>query len=252
MLRNLPVFCLTIILIGFLLLTGESPILSQTLILPSPSSLSAEPRPCSEHKIGIASEYWRVKKGDQFAVSAIHTYEEKASLRYLWAVSNAQIVTGQGSKKIIIKAGSLKTHGFLNASGFVKVSLIVERAGEKTSCVSEASHSVMIGRHRESNNFAQVENLTLSETEINLSCSDVAPNMLVDVSVTGIDAENDPLTFIHYVSAGKVIGSGRYVKWDLTGVKLGMHQIWVYANDGCGPCGQPNIKTIKVVMCKQG
>jgi hypothetical protein len=46
--------------------------------------------------------------------------------------------------------------------------------------------------------------------------------------------------------AGKIVGYGAKVVWDLTGVKAGTYTITAAANDGCGLCGKFVTKTVVV------
>lgn len=51
------------------------------------------------------------------------------------------------------------------------------------------------------------------------------------------DKENDVLTYAYTVDAGKIIGQGANVIWDLVGVSPGQYMITAGVNDGCGICG---------------
>jgi hypothetical protein len=76
------------------------------------------------------------------------------------------------------------------------------------------------------------ENLTgLSSKEIN-------------VTVTAVDPENDVLTYNYSVSAGRIIGNGAKVIWDLKGVSPGTYSITVGVDDGAGIVGMTKTKAI--------
>jgi len=91
-------------------------------------------------------------------------------------------------------------------------------------------------------------NLWADVTDLELSSHDLAAstNKLIDVSTTAVDPENDPLTYNYTVTAGKIIGDGRRVVWDLSGVAPGTYEITVGADDGCGICGQTQTKTVTI------
>lgn len=69
---------------------------------------------------------------------------------------------------------------------------------------------------------------------------------IVSVRAVAVDPELDPLSFIYNVSAGKIIGTGSEVKWDLTNAGLGDHTITVYVDDGCGRCGSSQTQTVRI------
>lgn len=68
----------------------------------------------------------------------------------------------------------------------------------------------------------------------------------VNVTVTAVDPENDPLVYVYVVSAGKIVGSGAKVIWDLSGVGPGMYTITAGVDDGCGLCGTTKTQVITI------
>lgn len=68
----------------------------------------------------------------------------------------------------------------------------------------------------------------------------------VSVSTTAFDADNDPLIYHYVVSAGRIVGSGKDVVWDLTGVSPGTYTITAGVDDGCGLCGTTATKTVVI------
>jgi len=108
------------------------------------------------------------------------------------------------------------------------------------------------------NKFANVTNLTLSQTEVAAPCpSGFVPregqvcsdNMTVQVTTTAVDPENDVLTYNYTVSQGRIVGQGANVSWDLTGVAPGQYTITAGVDDGCGVCGQTQTRTVTVRAC---
>lgn len=126
---------------------------------------------------------------------------------------------------------------------------------------------------------ANVENVTLSQTEIISSCSMSntcsESNQKIEVSTYATDPENDPLDYSYTVSDGKIIGLNKAeeitvskilpktydiknvkkledsvkVVWDLSGVKAGTYTITAAVDDGCGFCGTPVTKTVTIKDC---
>jgi len=60
------------------------------------------------------------------------------------------------------------------------------------------------------------------------------------------DPEGDVLTYVYKVSAGRIVGSGSTVIWDLSGVAPGSYSITAAVDDGCGLCGKFITKTVKI------
>lgn len=102
-----------------------------------------------------------------------------------------------------------------------------------------------------------VDKLTLSKTEIVVSCSNVkgtnnscsASKPEVTVKIEATDPENDVLTYEYTVSGGKIIGQGYNVVWDLSGVEPGNYEIKVGVNDGGGICGATKTEMLVVKEC---
>jgi len=104
---------------------------------------------------------------------------------------------------------------------------------------------------------ADVTKLTLSKTSIKLSCDpDTDVNrQLIEISVEAYDRYNDVLTYVYNPSAGKVIGNGPNVMWDLTGVPPGRYTFTAGVNDGCGVCGYTKTEMVEIVRetpCNSG
>jgi hypothetical protein len=213
----------------------------QSLVLRGMPHLEAGSGDCSTIRVGIASERWRVRKGDLFEVSAFAPFQDTPEFQYEWNVDNGKIISGQGKESITIKAGGRKTPGYLNATGFVGMQLTV-RPRTSSPCSVSVSASIMIGKYRESNAFSKVESTSLSKGVMTASCDQAddssmditVDDTLVDVLTTASDPENDPLTCQYVVSAGKIIGRGAKVKWDLSDAPIGTHRILVGTDDGNG------------------
>jgi len=102
-----------------------------------------------------------------------------------------------------------------------------------------------------------VTNLTLSSSTITLPCpagSSSASGACNDassvtVNTTAVDPEGDVLTYNYTVSAGRVVGTGSSVSWDLGGVAPGSYTITAGVDDGCGICGKTMTQTVNIVTC---
>ena len=241
-----------------LLISLNIPVRSQALLLPSPSQFANGTGECEKVFVAIANEDWRVRKGASFEVSAAHPFSPSDGFSYQWQVSNGKIVSGLGTQRIKIKAGGGTRAGYLNASGFVSILLRVTKTFAGGSCNVETSREVMIGRHAESNSFANVDDVALDETRLVRQCPPgkrpikgqiESPDMLVGVSVKASDLENDVLTFAYFASAGKIVGKGERVQWDLTEADSGTHTLIVAADDGNGLLGRTVTRQVTIQEC---
>jgi hypothetical protein len=122
---------------------------------------------------------------------------------------------------------------------------------------------VWIGRRNERqgdivNPPANVTGLTLSDETITGGCQPgfrpregqtCNESTMINVSTLAVDPDNDPLVYNYTVSGGRIVGSGKDVQWDLSGVSPGTYTITAGVDDGCGVCGQTQTKTITIAEC---
>jgi hypothetical protein len=78
----------------------------------------------------------------------------------------------------------------------------------------------------------------------------IVDDTLVDVLTIASDPENDRLTYQYVVSAGKIIGRGAKVKWDLSDAPIGTHRILVGTDDGNG-IHRVGAAAIDVIPCAE-
>jgi hypothetical protein len=104
----------------------------------------------------------------------------------------------------------------------------------------------------EVNQVANVTDLKAEKEVIYLTCtlkSDLAcagDEMKIRITTEAEDKEGDILTYEYTVGAGKIIGQGANVVWDLSGVPVGQYSITAGVNDGCGICGKTMTKTVEI------
>ena len=132
--------------------------------------------------------------------------------------------------------------------------------------VSEDPHGFMIqvfaGRRNKRqaeivNQPPNVTGLTLSASTITLPCPPGShstsggcnDSTSVTVNTTAVDPEGDVLTYNYTTSAGRVVGTGASVSWDLSGVAPGSYTITAAVDDGCGICGKTMTQTVNIVNC---
>lgn len=92
-----------------------------------------------------------------------------------------------------------------------------------------------------------INNCNSSNEIINKNCSDNPQKINVFTRV--LNPRNDVLTYSYTVMGGKIIGQGKKVVWDLTGVKAGTYSITSAVDDGCGFCGFPKTRKVVVKEC---
>jgi hypothetical protein len=95
--------------------------------------------------------------------------------------------------------------------------------------------------------------LNLDKTEMTKGCvpSNNNENMLrikVYADVSTNDA-NYAFLYNYKVSAGKIIGEGKEVIWDLSDLSQGIYTISAFVDNGCGLCGKVITKTISISDC---
>lgn len=102
---------------------------------------------------------------------------------------------------------------------------------------------------------ANVEYLNLSKYEFTPDCPASISNETehnfyyakIEVATKGGSADpTDILTYNYTVSAGKIIGRGANVMWDLKGVGPGTYTITAGVDNGCGVCGETKTETVIV------
>ena len=87
-----------------------------------------------------------------------------------------------------------------------------------------------------------VSDLNLSRTDFEYSLSN---KQIIVITTTSADAD-DVITYQYIVSAGKIVGSGPKVIWDLSGVQPGNYTITAGVDDGCGICGKTVTRTVTI------
>ena len=61
---------------------------------------------------------------------------------------------------------------------------------------------------------------------------EIAAGQSTQITATGFDADNDPLTYMWSAPAGRITGSGERVRFDSTGLSPGKYVVRVTASDG--------------------
>jgi len=239
-------------------LTGSIVLAALSLFLSIESSAQ-----CPNAASTIMSEWEVVKAGETVKLEVRQPNGELDKGEFVWEVPNGTIVSGQQTNRIVVStsATALETseakpkpesepkqddvHGYIWIIGFhsernrtVPLNVVATSISQAGCSDVRFSTTIRIGRRSVAvDRPADATDLTLSET---------SEPMIVDVSTKAIDFEDDPLTYNYTITAGKIIGTGANVKWDLTGVLPGTYEIKVAVDDGCGECGKTVTRSFTV------
>jgi|GEM_PF-2873736 len=103
------------------------------------------------------------------------------------------------------------------------------------------------------NEPSNVTILTFDKEVIYSSCTGKPASECADdgakIKVTTVaeDKENDVIVYKYTVIAGRIIGQGGSIVWDLSGVPPGKYSIVVGSDDGCGICGRTMTKEVEIM-----
>lgn len=97
--------------------------------------------------------------------------------------------------------------------------------------------------------------LKLSYTEISSTCAEEASECAADpkINVATTAVYSETMKYVYTVSAGKILGSGANVVWDLSNVKPGTYTITAAVDEGSpwGILGQTKTTTIRIIDCAE-
>lgn len=106
---------------------------------------------------------------------------------------------------------------------------------------------------------ASVVDLQLSQKEIILFCQatdkSCSSNKIINIAVVAVEPD-EHIKYVYSITAGKIIGEGANVKWDLSGVKPGTYLITsgisqpsVFGEDDWAVLGTTQTRTVTVREC---
>lgn len=142
-----------------------------------------------------------------------------------------------------------------------KTSMLCDNRRAKEFARMESWFESELGKFQEITHSgpANVRELILGASEIRLDCVEPGtkpkrPVIKKEISVETVayNPQNDVLTYNYTVTAGRIVGKGAKIVWDLTGVKPGTYTITAGVDDGCGVCGTTRTETVVVKECPGG
>ena len=233
--------------------------------------VASNPR-CKCPAYEVVANFDTVKAGDAVEFRIVSRDLALLDKTFEWTISAGTIISGQGTSKITLHTTadmlpppptplpSPGEHGFILSLGRRGVPITATAAlTDSPDCCQPISGSVSVGTQSGVvNRPANVIALMVSHSKLVAPCEPgrvpaegqvVSENMIVAVKAYGYDPDEDVLTYNFEVSAGKIIGRGSDVRWDLTGVKPGIYSITAGADDGCGLCGKTWTETVSVEAC---
>jgi hypothetical protein len=104
---------------------------------------------------------------------------------------------------------------------------------KKAKNINSAKKKTQTGQEEKPNFVCElplsVEALELSQTEIVLNCpasDESCPNnKIIEVKTIAVDSGDGGVKYVYIISAGKIIGEGANVEWDLSDAKPGSYTI---------------------------
>jgi hypothetical protein len=94
---------------------------------------------------------------------------------------------------------------------------------------------------------AKITELRLSRFEL-VTGPGKENDLKTEISTLYEDPEGDVVTFSYKISAGKIVGYGAKVTWDLTGVGPGVYTITAGVNDGSGVL-RTITRSVEILAC---
>lgn len=218
-----------------------------------------------------------VKAGTEVAFEIQSADGEMVKAEFIWTNSKGTIVSGQGTSRIVVltpedahaelKAVPTPTpsdpHGFIWSwprRRTVPLKISAASIGRVGCSDLRLTTEISIGTRSEGvaeNSPANVTELVLDPAGIRslgtceIHRAEDSPRSVVSVSTKAVDAENDVIIYLYTVTAGKIVGRGANVKWDLSDVAPGNYEITAGVDDGCGKCGKTVTKSVTIARCDQ-
>jgi len=267
----LMLLCASIFVLNRLSTAPPLPAIAEGVPLPTPT---VEKKNCACTNLKIASNLETVKAGETVEFSIESDDAGLLSGTFEWTVSAGEIISGQGTSKIIVKTtedmlklgpapapSSSDLHGIvIGFSGRRRPQFVVSviKVSDKPCGCPPATRRTIVGHQSVKwDEPANVESLALDKTHVVLHCKPgqipqtgtEAPDPIIDVSPVAKDPEGDVLTYQYTVSGGKIVGTGAKVQWDLSDVSPGTYMITAGVDDGCGICGKTMTKEVTAKAC---
>ena len=129
---------------------------------------------------------------------------------------------------------------------------------KKAKNINSAKKKTQTGQQEKPNFVCElphsVHDVELSQTEIVLNCpasDESCPNnKIIEVKTIAVDSGDGRMNYVYTISAGKIIGEGANVKWDLSDAKPGNYTITAGISQPVwGVLGQTKTKVVIVKEC---
>jgi hypothetical protein len=228
------------------------------------------PRACDCSSIRVYPEFDTVRAGDVVSLKVKSTLGDDLSHKiFLWTISAGVIISGEGTQQIEVQtfeemeieqpkthpSTSPDPHGFIfSGSGRrgPSITATVKLIDYDCECTIRSPQIRIGSKSFASNQWADMTKLEMSAEQVFPLCDQDGierSSTVVRIAAAAFDPEDDVLVFNYTVTAGRIIGSGTKVLWDLTEVPPDAYTITVGADDGCGLCGKTISKTVVVHEC---
>lgn len=163
---------------------------------------------------------------------------------YKWTVSAGSITNQRDDKRksvITVDARGV-------AGGDITATVIVNNVG--SNCNPTDDCETHITGTRLPNAPPTVAGMGASPSSIVICPKDPSrsDSTTIQLSVSAFDPDNDELTYTWEVTGGRIVGSGRSVKWELAGVEVGTYTATVTVSDGRNKATAST--TVTITTCK--
>jgi hypothetical protein len=192
---------------------------------------------CICPSLEVVSHFSQIKPGGTLDFEAwVQGGDFESEIKYHWTVEKGEIVSGQGTAAIEVKAvGSIDE--------IVTARIEIGGIGRTCMCSHVASESVRIGSETKALTTPLfVKGVHVEGSTLYVECprgsltqkdSRNSYDLIANVKFFAIsNSVRDKLTYKYTVTGGKVVGTGPDVNWDLTGFQAGVYTITVEVSDG--------------------
>lgn len=201
--------------------------------------------------LSVGSTFVSVRSGDRmkFKVFMPGGDLQVQRLTYHWNVWNGTIRSGQGTCEISVLVDRN------TADPKVVADVTIAGLDPASNCPNVASGSVPIGKQTISQNSGPgVLGIVLDENHLVIGCpvgvkgcgAPSSPDMIIDLLLESVSS-NKTSEYHYSVTAGKIIGKGTRVKWDLSGVAPGTYRIKAMEMRRGKPVGEERSARVTVV-----
>lgn len=196
----------------------------------------------------------RTLNGQEFTVSALKSAVGASANGAQNFVVEAQNGDQRATYKFTYSGGERYPHIVRDASKMDLLSAIPKPVADKDGYIISGPIGPRRERRPALRNPPNVSNLILERTEHIAGCSQFPdscpPNARpIEIRTEVENPENAVIIYDYKPTAGRMVGQGPRVFWNLDGVEPGRYTITAGVDDGCGFCGKTVTAEVEVKVC---